>query len=577
MILGGGDSEFLADRARQGSDDAALWRRFRGIAGDDAKVGVLQRLKISGPVPERFHHHLTRLAPADDRRGEALMRDVWRIGMERMALPHGQEPWAAPLPSKHFADRLHRFSWLPDLYTQGEAGAARAEMLVDTWIASHGSFNGFSWRLGPTSVRVWNWMLCGPELFESGTQETRRQRLECLVRQLRYLADQIDAATDPKARWNGATALVAGALCVDRVMNLDGAIARLDAECTAQILPDGGHVSRSPSRTLHALLHLLTLQDLFVRVGHPVPDFLEKWVPRMGAMVAFFQCGDGALSPFNDGDEAMPEKVNAALAALPAPPRRFTFAPKSGFQKLEKGNLRLVLDCGEAPARPFGDFAHAGALGFELSDGPARLVTSCGYSAEVNVDWQAAVRRTGAHSTLVLAGRDSSVFSLNEESRLLAASGPEGISAKRLEEEDEIWLDSQHGGYKSACGLLHRRRLFMSGDGMRLTGEDSLVRPISQPETDDRKFIGFEIRFHLHPTVTAMMGRDAIRLVCDDGTVWKFKTSHEGARLERTVYLARGVVERPEQIVMAGFADPNGDGQLPPNCIRWAFLKEKAA
>ena len=117
----------------------------------------------------------------------------------------------------------------------------------------------------------------------------------------------------------------------------------------------------------------------------------------------------------------------------------------------------------------------------------------------------------------------------------------------------------------------------MSGDGQRLTGEDSLVRPVSQPPSDDRKFIGFEIRFHLHPTVTAIMGRDAIRLVCDDGTVWKFKTSHEGARLERTVYLARGVVERPEQIVMAGFADPNGDGQQPPNCIRWAFLKERSA
>ncbi|HAE94904.1 MAG TPA: heparinase, partial [Hyphomonas atlantica] len=135
----------------------------------------------------------------------------------------------------------------------------------------------------------------------------------------------------------------------------------------------------------------------------------------------------------------------------------------------------------------------------------------------------------------------------------------------------------QHGGYKAACGLLHRRRLFMSGDGKRLTGEDSLVRPVSQPPADDRKFIGFEIRFHLHPTVTAIMGKDAIRLVCDDGAVWKFKTSHEGARLERTVYLARGVVERPEQIVMAGFADPNGDGQQPPNCIRWAFLKERSA
>lgn len=575
--MGGGDSEILADRTRTGADDAALWRRFRGISGDDVKVSALQRSGVSGPVPEQFSHHLNRLIPSDDRRGEALMQDIWRIGMQRMTLAPGQSPWSTPLPSKHFADRLHRFSWLPDLLDQGNEGTERAVRFVDEWIQSHGNFNGFSWRLAPTSVRCWNWLLCGREVFETGSTSEREVRLDCLVRQLRYISGQVDAATDPKARWFASVTMVAAALCIDRAMSLDAAVARLDAECTAQILPDGGHVTRSPSRGLNTLIHLLTLQDLFHRAGHPEPDFLEKWISRVGAMVAFFQVEDGALSPFNDGDEARPEAVEAALARLPSPPRRFMFAPKSGFQKLEKNGLKLILDCGDAPERPFSDFAHAGALGFELSDGPCRLVTSCGYSAEVNVDWQAAVRRSGAHSTLVLSGRDSATFSLNEESRLLSAHGPEGISAKRLEEADEIWLDAQHGGYKAACGLLHRRRLFMSGDGKRLTGEDSLVRPVSQPPSDDRKFIGFEIRFHLHPTVTAIMGKDAIRLVCDDGAVWKFKTSHEGARLERTVYLARGVVERPEQIVMAGFADPNGDGQQPPNCIRWAFLKERSA
>jgi uncharacterized heparinase superfamily protein len=108
-------------------------------------------------------------------------------------------------------------------------------------------------------------------------------------------------------------------------------------------------------------------------------------------------------------------------------------------------------------------------------------VTSCGFSAEVNIDWQAAVRRTSAHSTLILSGRDSATFSMNEATRLLSASGPDGISAKRLEESDEIWLDAQHGGYKPAHGLLHRRRLFMAGDGnalrVRIRLSDRFPRP----------------------------------------------------------------------------------------------------
>ena len=574
----GGDSQYVADRTpRSGADDAALWRRFRGIAGEDAKIGAVQRPKPASPAPLGFALHLPDLVPPDELRGEALMRGVWRIGMTRMTLEPGQDPWSVALPSKHVADRLHRFAWLPDLFARGEEGAIRARAHVDAWIAQNGRFNGFAWRVDPTAARLWHWLRCGEDLFEEGAEAARHERLDCLVRQLRYIEDQADTTADPKARWMSAIVLVAGAVCFGERQALAPALARLDAECTAQILPDGGHVSRSPSRLLYCLLQIQALEELLNRAGLDVPDWFGKWIPRMGAMLAFFQTGDGALNPFNDGDESRPEVVEAALSRLPAPPRRFTFAPKSGFQKLQKKSLRLVLDCGEAPGLPFGDQAHAGALGFELSDGSSRIVTSCGFSAEVNIDWQAAVRRSGAHSTLILAGRDSAVFTLNEETRLLSASGPEGISAKRLEEADEIWLDAQHGGYKATNGLLHRRRLFMAGDGARLAGEDSLVRPISQAPAEERKFINFEIRFHLHPTVTAMMGKDAIRLICENGAVWRFKTSHEGARLERTAYLARGVVERPEQIVIAGFADPNSDGTEPPNCVRWAFVKEPTA
>lgn len=568
-----GDNEFRTDRTRSTADDAALWKRFRGAAGEDAKVSTLQRMKLSASPPSELYFHLPNLLPADPRRGEALMNDIWRIGMERVVMPAGAPPWTDALPSKHFADRLHRFAWLSDMASQQAASEARARAFVDDWISQFGRFDGFAWRVDVTATRVWNWLRCGEILFDP-KHEGSAERLENLVRQVKYLRETVDGVSDARGRWMGACVLVAMTVCTRDVDQQDEALHRLESECSAQILPDGGHVSRSPSRLLSALTHLLALKSLLKTAGQPIPDYFEKWIPRMGSMVAFFRVPDGALNPFNDGHESRPEEVSAAIERLDGLPRRFTFAPKSGFQKLEKNTLRLVLDCGPAPDRPFSDHAHAGALGFELSDGPARIVTSCGFSPEVNVDWQAAVRRTGAHSTLVLNGRDSGHFVQNDETRVLALSGPEGISAKRLEESDEIWLDAQHSGYKISHGLLHRRRLFMSGNGTRLTGEDALVRPVSHADSDDRYFVNFEIRFHLHPTVTALMGKDAIRLICDNGTVWRFKTSHENARLERTIYLARGNVERPEQIVLAGRADPNGDGTEPPNCVRWAFLKE---
>ncbi|MEL7540324.1 MAG: heparinase II/III family protein [Pseudomonadota bacterium] len=558
---------------RSDAEDAAVWDRFAGRPGEDAKVSAVHRMRIAGTTPDGFGLHMRQIIPPDELRGQMLMRGVWRIGMDRLEIDDGAAPWHSAMPSRHYANRLHRFDWLADLFTQGDAGADRARLLVDDWIENFGRFDGFTWRTGCAADRVWNWMRCGAALFESGGEDTREHRLEALGRQARHVLALVDSELEPKARWRGSTLAVAHALSIGRGKGLDDAEMRLESECTAQFFPDGGHVSRSPARALSCLADLITIHDLLSRSDREVPEFLSRWIARIGGMVSFFKAGDDALMPFHDGDERWPEAVDAVLEHMATPPRRFSVAPKSGFHKLEKGSTVLVLDAGAAPEPPFGDKAHAGALGFELHDGSARLITSCACSPEIDIAFRAAVRRSNAHSTLILGETDSSRFGTNEDTRLQYPLGPEGISAKRLEEDSEIWLDAQHGGYKHEFGLLHRRRLFMSGDGRRLTGEDSLARPVSAGATEDDAPIVYALRFHLHPTVTAIMTGEAIVLQSELGVKWRFKSSHAKAKLEETIYLGRGIIERSEQIVLSGKASPNSDGSSPPNCIRWAFLK----
>ncbi len=563
------------DQRSNDEEDAALWASFRGKPGEDLKASPVHRMKIASSAPDGFGLHVRQIVPADDLRGEMILKGIWRIGMERLELSDGLAPWTSAMPSRHFADRLHRFDWLSDLFTQGQIGADRARYMVDNWVHNYGRFDGFSWRVGCAADRVWNWMRCGAQLFEDGSEEDRASRLDALVRQARHVAILLDGQIDPAARWRASVVRVGYSVCLGRGKDLDDALMRLDSECTAQFFADGGHVSRSPLRALRCLVDLITLEDILSRSDRPTPDFLPQWITRIGGMISFLKTADGGLPPFHDSSEGRPEQVEAALSVLSSPPRQFSVAPKSGFHKLQKGRTRLWLDAGSGPELPFGDRAHSGALGFELHDGPARIVSSCGHSAEVGLDWQAAVRRTSAHSTLIINESDSSKFRTNEETELLYPDGPVGISAKRLEEADEIWLDAQHGGYKSDYGLLHRRRLFMSGNGARLTGEDSLARPVSAGEADNDELIPFDIRFHLHPTITALMASDGIILESELGPRWRFKTSHAQARLETTRYLGRGIVERSEQIVLSGKADPGGDGSAPPNCVRWAFLRER--
>ncbi len=565
-------------RPRSPDEDAALWSRFKGALGDPVSPGERAWLRVVSagqPVPDwsRFGS----IDPADDLRAEALLGNIWRAGTERFELEvDAPRPWAIPGATRHFCDLMHRFDWLPDLANHGEAGAARALDLTDRWIEDHGTFDPFAWRAGPCADRAWNWLRCATLLFGRAEDRAARERLACFERQVAHLDALAADSPDVQARLRSFCLLVCLGAMGDDADRLQRALGRLEAECSAQILPDGGHVSRSPERLLGALCDLVAVRNTLTGCSLEVPDWLSRWLLRMAAMLAFFRAEDGGLHPFNDGSESRPERVAAALDAVETPPRRFSFSPRSGYQKLTRGGVQLILDVGEAPELPFADFAHAGGLGIEISDGAARLVTSCGFHPALYVHFQAAARRTAAHSTLVLAGRDSAAFQVNPASRLLCPVGPDGIAAKRLEEADEIWLDAQHSGYRDSVGLLHRRRLFMSGDGRRVTGEDSLSRPVARPPSDDRRPVSFEIRFHLHPTVRAYSERDRIKLVSDRGPVWSFKTS-QTPRLEPTLYLARGTAERPQSIVISGWADPNGDGAGPPNCVRWTFLREDAS
>jgi len=562
-------------RERSASEDAALWARFRGTLGEPVKPAGKSWLKLVPSEPPSLDWSaFDPLAVADEARSAMILRRTWQVGLERHQLAAGEVPWGVDGVSHHMLDRLHRFDWLADLIASGEAGAAMGVELVDDWIASHGKFDGFSWRAGPCADRIWNWMRCGTVLFQASDGSIIHDRQDCLLRQVDHLDGLMDGSAEPHARLRGAAILAIVAALQGDQEALAPALERLDAECADQILADGGHATRAPHRLLQAAIDLVAVRSTLKATGQEIPKPLTKWLSRMGAMLTFFQAGDGALLPFNGGGQAAADLVGAAIDAIDPAIRKFSFSPKSGYQKLQRGELRLMLDVGSAPPAPFAHAAHAGALGFELGDGRDRLVTSCGFSEAANVDWQAAVRRTGAHSTLVLGGRDSAAFDRNAETGLLEASGPDGVSAKRLEEADEIWLDAQHSGYKEGFGLLHRRRLFMAGDGGRLTGEDSLARPVALEPAEDPHPVTFDIRFHLHPTVAARVESDFISLESESGNRWRFKTSHPGARLEPSIYLGRGTVERTHQIVLSGRADPNGDGTTPPNCIRWAFVRD---
>jgi uncharacterized heparinase superfamily protein len=215
-------------------------------------------------------------------------------------------------------------------------------------------------------------------------------------------------------------------------------------------------------------------------------------------------------------------------------------------------------------------------LGLTVDDGPERLVTSCGANAELDPVVRDAARRTAAHSVLSLNGEDSAVFVVDPNTGVRVPDGPAQLAIRRMEEGDQYLLEGQHGGWRVRHGLIYRRRLYVAMNGGRITGEDSLSRPMSEAAASfPSGLIPFEIRFHLHPDVEVANGPDDRTVFLGlpkRQRVWRFR-SETLLSVENSRYWGGETVRKTRQLVIRGVADPGADGSQAPNRVRWALSR----
>ena len=146
----------------------------------------------------------------------------------------------------------------------------------------------------------------------------------------------------------------------------------------AQILPDGGHRSRSPSVQLDVLRDLVDIANR-LRAGHiEMPGALQDAIERMAPMLRFFRHGDRRLALFNNSIEEDGVLVDLVLTRSETKGRAPAHAPDTGFQRLQAGHSLVLVDTGKPPAAGFDEAAHAGALSFEMSQGRERIIVNCG-------------------------------------------------------------------------------------------------------------------------------------------------------------------------------------------------------
>ena len=550
-------------------------------------------LRASRHLPSRtpgpFHAGQPTLKVGDRRKSGALLAGKFHFSGQVLDVG----PWTAAAPSRRFAEWLHEFDWLQDLLAEeSEAHRIKARAYVDGWIETYGKGNEFVLDPARLSRRLYNWLtLWDPALSSAGASDTdagagdRRldRRRASVLRQLNSLQGSMKSIPSGLPRITAGCALTLGGARVaeGKKQFLERGLDFLSEELLLQILPDGGHISRSPEACVNVLSQLVTLDSLLDARGLEGSRELSRAIDRLAPMVAFFRRSGGELAPFHGGGEIDSSQIKTLLKAVPGESKPFGYGPHVGFQRLASNGTIALVDTGAAPPRPFDLNTHLAPLALDLSTAEGPMITACGFSAEQPMGWRRSVRAAAAHSTLVLDGRSPGRLLISDWKRKAVGDAvdlsPGPVKATRKEQETGVWLECHHEGYRGEYGLSHRRRLFMPSDGHDIRGEDGLFLPVGAVPLR-RDSVPFAIRFHVHPQVRISLSQDksSALLVVNGKAGWRFRTDGGPVALEDSVYLGAGTSPvKTQQLVIYGEAFCDSDGEARSNRVRWSFRKLK--
>lgn len=556
-------------RARRDGATLNLWREAAGVAAQRAvdsawaalRSGWLYRQTLHGPVPDRILFQPEDPRPHQLDEANAMFHGRFRLGGKVI---HAQEHSIFDVAQNDpvAIAELHGFEWLRHLEgAGGEAARALALKLAQDWLVRNARYARPAWQPEHTATRFLNLFAHG-RFFLINTELVWRSKFFVSLRnQARVLSRTISEAPDGIPRFEAAAALALAGLCLADRRNAAEGLARLSFEIGRQILPDGGHVTRSPEDLLHAFRALAMVDQALPAPQREAKSMLRASLDRMAPMVRFFRMGDGGLAVFNGGGESDARLIETLLAQDDARGRPFGHAPHSGYQRLSAGKVLLVMDVGRPPPADFSRAAHAGCLAFEMSAGGERLIVNCGAAIGEGEPWASALRATPAHSTMIIADVSSArVLAPGSLRGLLGARmlpGPVHIETRRGEAEQGLIVEASHDGYARDLGVTHERRMALAPRGGKLTGVDRLLPGANSVGTRRRSGEGlpFAIRFHVHPDVRLSLaqGGGSVMMKLASGEGWRFRTGG-GAELslEESVYFGSGGMRRAEQIVLSG-------------------------
>jgi len=504
-------------------------------------LGRISALRFAGGTPDRLVVAPIDLRIADPHIAEEIYSGRFAMGGS-MIDTSGGSPFQIEVANQSFNRSLHGFGWLRHMRAADhELAFANARALVDDWIVVEGrELGGPAYEPDVLATRLIAWFSHSPIILRGADHGFYRRFLKSIALQTRYLKHVAGTMPGDATRFKARIALAMASLCLPSSAGAVRAASRnLDSEIDAQILPDGGHVSRNPMVLIELLTNLLPLKQTYINLGQKPPRNLAAGMDRMFSALRFFRHSSGELVLFNGASAVSADRLLGVLRYDETSGAAFREMPHSHYQRLSSGNAVVVADTGAPPRGGLSSQAHAGCLSFELSSGANCFIVNAGAPVVSHTSYADFARMTAAHSSVTLGDRSSLTFSHSEFLGPIVTGGVRRVTVQSLDEEGKHQgFSASHDGYVGRLKLLHRRKIRLLSSGHELQGRDEILKPDETAPGADNQTSAVA-RFHIHPTISVSMDDDGVvHLTAGDGESWAFVARDLKPNIEEDVHFA---------------------------------------
>lgn len=529
-------------RRHGGDQGPSLGERLIEAARRVKFASPLHKQRLKGRFPLKLLATPEDPLPGDPATGERLKGG--RLYHAGYGQGFADARFDTPDASQAWRDWANGWGWLRDLAAVGDPArdGKRTQALAGRWLEQFPTWHRDAWRPDVTGRRLLMWAMYAPWVFNN-EHIHRSAVLNGIARWARHLDRAVTDMPVSWARFEAAAGLyAAGLLLPGGEQRLAEADRLIDDTLRLMMHADGSAVSRCPLELARVGDLLLVLAACHAARGLPVSGTVASRLVLLRVALGGMLMGDGVPSPWHGGAPTRAQLSRLGVVPAGEP------CTESGFQRLDGGTTRVMVDAAPPPPARVSDHGHASTLAITVSDGTDLLLVNCGGGMDLvfPAELRTGLRSTAAHCTLVVD--DTNSTRLQDDSARHAV-GVEAVEIIRRRTDEGQYLDLRHDGYARRFGLVHGRRLFLAADGNELRGEDALT-PAGRPlRARTHKVV---VRFHLGPEAKVALTEDGLgALILLPGAGWlfraTFKTGQGMLTIEPSLWVAPSGEPRPTQ------------------------------